>query len=215
MNLSQLKPPKGQKHKNQRIGQGMGSGRGKFSGRGAKGAKSISGYSRMRGFEGGQMPLHRRLPKRGFTNIFRKEFSIVNLGDLSLLQGDSFDPGKLLELKLIRKLKDGLKVLGSGELKRAIHVKAHLFSEAALEKIKAAGGTAEVIPGIKRAETKAPPPVRIRTPKPVAAPPADAPEASAAPAAKEDKKPKKSGAEKGAEKTSKPKQAKPSNKEEK
>jgi large subunit ribosomal protein L15 len=214
MNLSQLKPPKGQKHKNQRIGQGMGSGRGKFSGRGAKGAKSISGYSRMRGFEGGQMPLHRRLPKRGFTNIFRKEFAIVNLGDLNLLQGDAFDPGKLLELKLIRKLKDGLKVLGSGELKRAIHVKAHLFSEAALEKIKAAGGTAEVIPGVKRAETKAPPPVRTRTPKPVAAPPVDAPEASSAPAAKEDKKPKKSAPEK-AEKTSKPKQAKPSNKEEK
>jgi len=212
MNLSQLKPPKGQKHKNQRIGQGMGSGRGKFSGRGAKGAKSISGYSRMRGFEGGQMPLHRRLPKRGFTNIFRKEFSIVNLGDLNLLQGDSFDPGKLLELKLIRKLKDGLKVLGSGELKRAIHVKAHLFSEAALEKIKAAGGTAEVIPGVKRAETKAPPPVRIRTPKP-AAPQAEASEAAPA-AAKEDKKPKKSAPEK-AEKTSKPKQAKPSNKEEK
>ena len=212
MNLSQLKPPKGQKHKNQRIGQGMGSGRGKFSGRGAKGAKSISGYSRMRGFEGGQMPLHRRLPKRGFTNIFRKEFSIVNLGDLNLLQGDSFDPGKLLELKLIRKLKDGLKVLGSGELKRAIHVKAHLFSEAALEKIKAAGGTAEVIPGVKRAETKAPPPVRTRTPKP-AAPQAEASEAAPA-AAKEDKKPKKSAPEK-AEKTSKPKQAKPSNKEEK
>ncbi len=216
MNLSQLKPPKGQKHKNQRIGQGMGSGRGKFSGRGAKGAKSISGYSRMRGFEGGQMPLHRRLPKRGFTNIFRKEFSIVNLGDLNLLQGDSFDPGKLLELKLIRKLKDGLKVLGSGELKRAIHVRAHLFSEAALEKIKAAGGTAEVIPGVKRAETKAPPPVRIRTPKP-AAPQADVPEAAPA-ASKEEKKPKKSATEK-AEKTSKPKQAKPSgktsNKEEK
>jgi len=212
MNLSQLKPPKGQKHKNQRIGQGMGSGRGKFSGRGAKGAKSISGYSRMRGFEGGQMPLHRRLPKRGFTNIFRKEFSIVNLGDLNLLAGDSFDPGKLLELKLIRKLKDGLKVLGSGELKRAIHVKAHLFSEAALEKIKAAGGTAEVIPGVKRAETKAPPPVRTRTPKP-AAPQAEASEAAPA-AAKEDKKPKKSAPEK-AEKTSKPKQAKPSNKEEK
>jgi large subunit ribosomal protein L15 len=88
----------------------------------------------MRGFEGGQMPLHRRLPKRGFTNIFRKEFSIVNLGDLNVLAGDTFDPGKLLELKLIRKLKDGLKVLGSGELKRAIHVKAHLFSKSALEK---------------------------------------------------------------------------------
>jgi large subunit ribosomal protein L15 len=213
MNLSQLKPPKGQKHKNQRIGQGMGSGRGKFSGRGAKGAKSISGYSRMRGFEGGQMPLHRRLPKRGFTNIFRKEFAIVNLGHLNLLEGDSFDPGKLLELKLIRKLKDGLKVLGSGELKRAIHIKAHLFSEAALEKIKAAGGTAEVIPGVKRAETKAPAPVRIRTPKP--APPAEAPDAGGAPESKKDKKAKESGAEKGAEKTSKPKQAKPSNKEEK
>jgi large subunit ribosomal protein L15 len=212
MNLSQLKPPKGQKHKNQRIGQGMGSGRGKFSGRGAKGAKSISGYSRMRGFEGGQMPLHRRLPKRGFTNIFRKEFAIVNLGSLDQIQGDSFDPGKLLDLGLITKIKDGLKVLGSGELKRAIHIKAHLFSQSALEKIKAAGGTAEVIPGVKRAETKAPPPVRVRTPKP--APPADAPEATGVPAIKEDKKPKKSDAEK-VEKTSKPKQAKPSNKEEK
>jgi len=213
MNLSQLKPPKGQKHKNQRIGQGMGSGRGKFSGRGAKGAKSISGYSRMRGFEGGQMPLHRRLPKRGFTNIFRKEFAIVNLGSLDQIQGDSFDPGKLLELGLITKIKDGLKILGSGELKRAIHIKAHLFSQSALEKIKAAGGTAEVIPGVKRAETKAPPPVRVRTPKPVAAAPADVPEAGTA--EKEEKKAKKGAAEKGAEKTSKPKQAKPSNKEEK
>jgi len=217
MNLSQLKPPKGQKHKNQRIGQGMGSGRGKFSCRGAKGAKSISGYSRMRGFEGGQMPLHRRLPKRGFTNIFRKEFSIVNLGDLNLLQGDSFDPGKLLELKLIRKLKDGLKVLGSGELKRAIHVRAHLFSEAALEKIKAAGGTAEVIPGVKRAETKAPAPVRTRTPKPAAPKDVETPQATApeAGAKKPSAKKEKGAAEKGAEKTSKPKQAKPSNKEEK
>jgi|SRR5665213_645598 len=213
MNLSQLKPPKGQKHKNQRIGQGMGSGRGKFSGRGAKGAKSISGYSRMRGFEGGQMPLHRRLPKRGFTNIFRKEFAIVNLGTLDRIEGDSFDPGKLLELGLITKIKDGLKILGSGELKRAIHIKAHLFSQSALDKIKSAGGTAEVIPGVKRAETKAPAPVRIRTPK--AAPQAEAPEAGVAPASKEEKKPKKSGAEKGAEKTSKPKQVKPGKKEEK
>jgi large subunit ribosomal protein L15 len=97
MNLSQLKPPRGQKQKNQRIGQGMGSGRGKFSGRGAKGAKSVSGYSRMRGFEGGQMPLHRRLPKRGFTNIFRKEYAIVNVGALEALEGASFDPGTLLE----------------------------------------------------------------------------------------------------------------------
>ena len=145
MNLSQLKPPKGQKQKQQRIGHGMGSGRGKYSGRGAKGAKSVSGYSRMRGFEGGQMPLHRRLPKRGFTNIFRKEYAIVNLGKLEGLGGNTFDPGKLLELGAIRKLHHGLKILGWGELKRAITVKAHVFSKSALEKIQAAGGTAEVI----------------------------------------------------------------------
>jgi large subunit ribosomal protein L15 len=145
MNLSQLRPPKGQKQKNQRIGQGMGSGRGKFSGRGAKGAKSISGYSRMRGFEGGQMPLHRRLPKRGFTNIFRKEYAIVNVAALEALEGSSFDPGALLEAGVIHKLKHGLKILGTGELTKAITVKAHVFSKSALEKIQAAGGTAEVI----------------------------------------------------------------------
>jgi large subunit ribosomal protein L15 len=145
MNLSQLRPPKGQKQKNQRIGQGMGSGRGKFSGRGAKGAKSISGYSRMRGFEGGQMPLHRRLPKRGFTNIFRKEYAIVNVAALEALEGSSFDPGALLEAGVIHKLKHGLKILGAGELTKAITVKAHVFSKSALEKIQAAGGTAEVI----------------------------------------------------------------------
>jgi large subunit ribosomal protein L15 len=145
MNLSQLKPPKGQKHKQQRVGQGMGTGRGKYSGRGAKGAKSISGYSRMRGFEGGQMPLHRRLPKRGFNNIFRKEYAIVNVGTLEALEGASFDPETLLKLGVIHKLKDGLKILGSGDLKRKISVKAHLFSKAALEKIQAAGGAGEVI----------------------------------------------------------------------
>jgi len=145
MNLSQLKPPPGQKHKKQRIGQGMGSGRGKYSGRGAKGAKSISGYSRMRGFEGGQMPLHRRLPKRGFTNIFHKEYAIVNLAKLETLDGASFDPGKLLELGVIKKLNHGLKILGSGELTKKINVKAHVFSKSALEKIQKAGGTAEVI----------------------------------------------------------------------
>jgi large subunit ribosomal protein L15 len=210
MNLSQLKPPKGQKHKNQRIGQGMGSGRGKFSGRGAKGAKSISGYSRMRGFEGGQMPLHRRLPKRGFTNIFRKEFSIVNLGALDLLEGDSFDPGKLLELGVISKLKDGLKILGSGELKRKLLVKAHLFSKSALEKIKAAGGTAEVIPGVKLNAKKGPRQVI----KPKAAAPkavAESPEAGA-PEAGETKKASAKKDKGAVEKTSKPKQAKPSGK---
>jgi len=146
MNLSQLKPPPGQKHKKRRLGQGMGTGRGKFSGRGAKGAKSISGYSRMRGFEGGQMPLHRRLPKRGFTNIFKKEFAIVNVSSLEKLEGDTFDVQSLLKLGVVRKLrKDGLKVLGSGELTRKITVKADFFSKSALEKIQAAGGTAEVI----------------------------------------------------------------------
>src|ERR1700730_16584763 len=145
MNLSKLKPPPGQKHKKQRIGQGMGSGRGKYSGRGAKGARSISGYSIMRGFEGGQMPLHRRLPKRGFTNIFRKEYAIINIGRLEQLEGDSFDPGKLLELGVVKKLGAGIKVLGSGELTRKISVRAHVFSKSALEKIQKAGGTGEVI----------------------------------------------------------------------
>jgi large subunit ribosomal protein L15 len=145
MNLSKLKPPRGQKHKKQRIGQGMGSGRGKYSGRGAKGARSISGYSIMRGFEGGQMPLHRRLPKRGFTNIFRKEYAIINVGRLEQLEGDAFDPGRLLELGAVKKLGHGIKVLGSGELTRKITVKAHVFSKSALEKIQKAGGSGEVI----------------------------------------------------------------------
>src|SRR5713226_3819673 len=124
MNLSQLRPPKGQKQKQQRIGQGMGSGRGKYSGRGAKGAKSVSGYSRMRGFEGGQMPLHRRVPKRGFTNIFKKEYAIVNLSRLDKLEGDTFDMARLQELGVIKKVtKWGLKVLGTGELTRALTVK--------------------------------------------------------------------------------------------
>jgi large subunit ribosomal protein L15 len=145
MNLSNVKPPAGQVKKQRRIGQGMGTGRGKYSGRGAKGARSVSGYSKMRGFEGGQMPLHRRLPKRGFTNIFKKKFALVNVGTLEQLEGDSFDPGKLLELGVIKKLGDGLKVLGSGELTRKISVKANLISAAAKQKIEAAGGTVELI----------------------------------------------------------------------
>ncbi len=144
MNLSGLKPPEGQKHAKRRVGRGMGS-RGKTSGRGHKGAKAVSGYSRMRGFEGGQMPLHRRLPKRGFKNIFRQEYAIVNVGRLAKLEGDSFDAARLLELGVIKKLGAGLKVLGSGELGRAVKVVAHVFSQSAAEKIKAAGGSAEVI----------------------------------------------------------------------
>jgi large subunit ribosomal protein L15 len=145
MNLSDLRPPKGQKQKRQRIGQGMGTGRGKYSGRGAKGARSISGYSIMRGFEGGQMPLHRRLPKRGFTNIFREEYAIVNVSRLEQLEGNSFDPGRLLELGVIKKLGAGLKILGTGDITRKIEVRAHMFSKSALEKIQKAGGSGKVI----------------------------------------------------------------------
>jgi large subunit ribosomal protein L15 len=99
----------------------------------------------MRGFEGGQMPLHRRLPKRGFTNIFRTEYAIVNVGRLEKLEGDVFDAARLMELGVVRKLRSGLKILGSGELTRKITVTAHVFSASALEKIQAAGGKAEVI----------------------------------------------------------------------
>jgi large subunit ribosomal protein L15 len=145
MNLSNLKPPKGQKHNKKRIGRGMGSGRGKTSTRGSKGARSVSGYSIMRGFEGGQMPLHRRLPKRGFTNIFKKHYALVYLGRLDKLEGDNFNPERLAELKVVRNMRDGVKILGSGELTRKVRVEAHLFSRSALEKIQKAGGEAVVI----------------------------------------------------------------------
>jgi large subunit ribosomal protein L15 len=147
MNLSNLKPPKGQKHSKKRVGFGMGSGLGKFSGRGAKGARSISGYSIMRGFEGGQMPLHRRLPKRGFSNAdFKTEYAVINIGNLDGLPGDTFSVDSLQASGTVKKLFDGLKVLGNGELTRAIKVTAHQFSASAKQKIEAAGGTVEIIP---------------------------------------------------------------------
>jgi len=145
MNLSNLKPPAGQKHSPKRIGRGMGSGMGKTATRGSKGARSVSGYSIMRGFEGGQMPLHRRLPKRGFTNIFKKHYALVNLGRLDKLEGDQFNPERLAELGVVHKLRGGLKILGSGELTRKVRIEAHLFSRSALEKIQKAGGEAVVI----------------------------------------------------------------------
>jgi large subunit ribosomal protein L15 len=145
MNLSQLRPPAGQKRARKRIGRGMGSGHGKTSTRGSKGQHAGTGFSQKRGFEGGQMPLHRRLPKRGFTNIFKKQYAIVNLGRLEKLEGDAFSPDRLLELGVIKKMGDGLKILGSGQLTRKIQVTAHLFSKSAMEKIQASGGTAEVI----------------------------------------------------------------------
>lgn len=146
MDLSNISPPKGQVKKQRRVGRGMGSGRGKTSGRGQKGQKSISGYSHMRGFEGGQMPMHRRLPKRGFSNaLFKKSYALINVGTLEKLEGDTFTPESLLAAGVIKKLCDGLKILGNGELKRKVNVTAHLFSKSAEEKIKAAGGTLTVI----------------------------------------------------------------------
>ena len=145
MNLSDIKPPAGQNHKKKRVGRGMGSGHGKTSGRGHKGQHSNSGFSQKRGFEGGQMPLHRRLPKRGFTNIFRKEFAIVNVGRLDKLEGDTFDTARLVELGVLKNAKSGLRVLGVGEVTRKITVKANHFSKSAAEKIAAAGGSVETI----------------------------------------------------------------------
>ena len=145
MNLSGLKPPSGQMKRRKRIGRGMGSGHGKTSTRGSKGQRAGTGFGQKRGFEGGQMPLHRRLPKRGFTNIFKKQYAIVNLGRLEKLEGDTFNADRLIELGVVRKLGEGLKILGSGQLTRKITVEAHWFSKAALEKIEKAGGAAQVV----------------------------------------------------------------------
>src|SRR5260370_28681783 len=145
LSLNNVRPAKGSTHKKKRVGRGPGTGLGKTSGRGEKGQKSRSGYSSKRGFEGGEMPLPRRLPKRGFTNIFKKQFAIVNLGRLEKLEGDSFNVDRLLALGVIKKLGDGLKVLGTGQLTRKITVEAHHFSKSALQKIENAGGSAQVI----------------------------------------------------------------------
>lgn len=147
MNLSGLRPPAGQKKTRKRIGRGMGSGHGKTATRGSKGQHAGTGFSQKRGFEGGQMPLHRRLPKRGFTNIFKKQYTIVNLGRLEKLDGDMFNVDRLLELGVIKNAANGLKILGAGPLTRKITVEAHQFSKSALEKIQSAGGTATVIGG--------------------------------------------------------------------
>ena len=145
MNLSGIKPPAGQVKGRKRIGRGMGSGHGKTATRGSKGQHAGTGFSQKRGFEGGQMPLHRRLPKRGFKNIFKKQFAIVNLGRLEKLEGNSFTIDTMLQLGLINKVYDGVKVLGTGVLTRKITVEAHHFSKSALEKIQQAGGTAQMI----------------------------------------------------------------------
>ena len=145
MNLSDLRPPQGSRHKKKRIGRGPGSGWGVTAGRGEKGQKSRSGYKSKRGFEGGQMPLVRRVPKRGFTNIFRKEYAVVNLSRLNEIEGSDFTPEGLLAAGVIAKLRSGLKILGEGEIERAVRVIAHKASKSAVEKIEKAGGSVTLI----------------------------------------------------------------------
>jgi large subunit ribosomal protein L15 len=146
MNLSDLRPAKGAKHSKKRVGRGQGSGQGVQAGRGHKGAKSRSGFKRKRGFEGGQMPLHRRVPKRGFHNLFREEFEVVNLDTLSerFDAGSEINPDVLRERGLVNR-SARVKVLGRGDVTKALTVRAHKFSGKAAEKIAAAGGTAEVL----------------------------------------------------------------------
>ena len=146
--INTLRPDPGSTHKTKRIGRGPGSGHGKTAARGHKGMWSRSGSSQKRGFEGGQMPLHRRIPKRGFTNAtFKKEFSTVNVKDLSRFEkGSKVGPQELKDSGLIRKLREhGVRILGDGEIDRALHVSAHHFTATAKEKITKAGGTVEVI----------------------------------------------------------------------
>lgn len=148
MSLDKLKPADRSKFKKKRVGRGPGSGLGKTAGRGHKGAQSRSGYSFKRGFEGGQMPLHRRVPKRGFTNIFRTEYDVVNLDQLEAAfdQGATVTVETLREHGLVGSRKSLVKILGRGELTKALTVHAHKFSGKAAEKVAAAGGKAEAIP---------------------------------------------------------------------
>ena len=147
MELSNLKPKKGARHAKKRVGRGPGSGHGKTAARGEKGQKSRSGFSRMRGFEGGQMPLHRRLPKRGFTNIFKKEHAVVNLADLERVfeNGATVDEAAMRKAGLVKGRNHGIKVLGQGELSKKLTVHAAKFSASARKQIEAAGGSCQEI----------------------------------------------------------------------
>ena len=147
MKLHELSPAEGSKKSVKKVGRGTASGQGKTSGKGQKGAKSRSGYSRQAGFEGGQMPLQRRVPKRGFNNIFRTEYAIVNLSDLDARfeDGATVDAESLISVGLIKKTLDGVKVLGKGEITKALTVKVTAVSESAKAKIEAAGGKVEVV----------------------------------------------------------------------
>jgi len=145
MNLSNLHPSKGSRKNKRRVGRGPGSGRQKTSGRGTKGQKSISGYSRKRGFEGGQMPLNRRLPKRGFTNIFRKEYSEVNLDKIVNIKKKEIKLVDLVKHRIIKKESARVKILGRGDISSAKTIYAHKFTRSAQKKIEDAGGKAALI----------------------------------------------------------------------
>ena len=144
--LNELKPVPGARHSKKRIGRGTGSGHGKTAGKGNKGQNARSGGGVRPGFEGGQIPLFQRLPKRGFKNINRKEYAIVNLCDLNVFDnGTVVTPDLLIDAKIIKDIKSGVKILGCGTLEKKLTIKAHKFSASASEEIKKAGGTAEVI----------------------------------------------------------------------
>jgi len=145
MNLSNLRPAPGSRKRDRRKGRGPGSGRGKTAGRGHKGQKSIAGYSRKKGFEGGQMPIHRRLPKRGFTNIFRKEYTEINLDQLDKVSSPEVGLQDLVQARLIKKESEAVKILGRGEITSSKKIYAHKFSQSARQKIEKAGGQAVVI----------------------------------------------------------------------
>ena len=145
VNLSNLRPPRGSRHRKVRVGRGICSKLGKTAGKGNKGQKSRKGYSRRRGFEGGQMPLHRRIPKRGFHNPFRRDLAVVNVGTLNAFPaGETVTPELLRAAGLVRNPQDGVKILGDGELKVKLAVRDHAFSKSAQEKIARAGGTFEI-----------------------------------------------------------------------
>ena len=145
--LSNLKPPRGSRHRKVRVGRGMGSKMGKTAGAGNKGQQSRRGYSVRPGFEGGQMPLHRRLPKRGFSSPFPKSFAVVNVASLNAFAaGETVTPELLAGRGLVRAVRDGVKILGDGELNIALTVRAHAFSKSAEEKIARAGGKVERLP---------------------------------------------------------------------
>lgn len=146
MRLHELRPAEGAKKSPKRIGRGTGSGWGKSAGKGQKGQNSRSGGGVRPGFEGGQMPLYRRLPKRGFTNIFAKEYTCINIDRLNIFEdGTEVTPELLLQTGMVKKLNDGIKILGNGNIEKKLTVKANKISKAAAEKIEAAGGKVEVI----------------------------------------------------------------------